>query len=64
MQKLGGWFNPEAQRTVTQAIKASTTITGNIDNPDTNEQSGREIGVVETDIRNVLIDRFHHDFAD
>jgi hypothetical protein len=60
MKKLGGWFNPEAQSTISQATQDREILTGDTSNPDTNKQSGRDIG---DDIRNVLIDRFHQDFA-
>jgi hypothetical protein len=60
MKKLGGWFNPEAQSTISQATRDHEILTGDTSSPDTNKQSGRDIG---DDIGNVLIDRFHHDFA-
>jgi hypothetical protein len=60
MKKLGGWYNPEAQSTISQATRDCEILTGVISNPDTNKQSGRDIG---DDIRNLLIDCFHQDFA-
>jgi hypothetical protein len=60
MKKLGGWFNPEAQSTISQAMRDQEILTRDSSNPDINGQSGRDIG---DDIENVLIDRFHQDFA-